>query len=83
MATAKEIQHEITRILDQGAEAVNQVILAYIEKRTPERDLNWLCLQMGKEFGAAVNGLPDDCCLSIRPLSGSTLRRHPVHRPAP
>ena len=48
MATAKEIQHEITRILDQGAEAVNQVILAYIEKRTPERDMNWLCLQMGR-----------------------------------
>ncbi|HAC34647.1 MAG TPA: hypothetical protein DCF45_09045 [Gammaproteobacteria bacterium] len=54
MATAQEIQHEITRILDQGAEAVNQVILAYIEKRTPERDLNWLCLQMGKEFGAIM-----------------------------
>lgn len=54
MATANEIQSNITRILDQGAEAVNKVILAYVAKRTPERDMNWLCLQMGKEFGAIM-----------------------------
>ena len=54
MATASEIQGNITQILDQGAEAVNKVILAYIANRTPERDMNWLCLQMGKEFGAIM-----------------------------
>ncbi len=54
MTTATEIKGEITRILDQGAEAVNKVIQAYIAKRTPERDMNWLCLQMGKEFGAIM-----------------------------
>jgi len=54
MTTANEIQNNITRILDQGAEAVNKVIQAYIANRTPERDMNWLCLQMGKEFGAIM-----------------------------
>ncbi|MEL0082295.1 MAG: hypothetical protein VW985_04540 [Gammaproteobacteria bacterium] len=54
MASANEIKANITRILDQGAEAVNQVIQAYIAHRTPERDMNWLCLQMGKEFGAIM-----------------------------
>lgn len=55
MGTAnQEIHQQITKILDQGAVAVNQVIGAYLENRTEERDMNWLCLQMAKEFGAVI-----------------------------
>ena len=50
----QQIHRQITSILDQGAEAVKQVVDAYIANRTPERDMNWLCLQMAKEFGAII-----------------------------
>lgn len=50
----QEIHQQITRILDQGAEAVKQVVDAYVANRTAERDMNWLCLQMAKEFGAVM-----------------------------
>ncbi|MBQ0797755.1 MAG: hypothetical protein KBT63_00625 [Porticoccaceae bacterium] len=48
------IHQQITDILDQGAEAVKQVVDAYVANRTAERDMNWLCLQMAKEFGAVM-----------------------------
>ena len=51
---SQEIHQQITRILDQGAEAVKQVVDAYVANRTVERDMNWLCLQMAKEFGAVM-----------------------------
>ena len=51
---SQEIHQQITRILDQGAEAVKQVVDAYVANRTAERDMNWLCLQMAKEFGAVM-----------------------------
>jgi len=51
---AQQIHQQITNILDQGAEAVKQVVDAYVANRTPERDMNWLCLQMAKEFGAVM-----------------------------
>lgn len=49
-----EIQAEVLRILEQGCAAVKQVIDGYLANRTPERDMNWLCLQMAKEFGAIM-----------------------------
>lgn len=49
-----EIEREILRILEQGAAAMRRVIDAYLAARTPERDRNWICLQMGKEFGAVA-----------------------------
>lgn len=52
--TNQEIHQQITNILDQGAAAVKHVIDAYLENRTSERDMNWLCLQMAKEFGAVI-----------------------------
>lgn len=51
---SQQIHRQITSILDQGAEAVKQVVDAYVANRTPERDMNWLCLQMAKEFGAVI-----------------------------
>ena len=53
-SNSQEIHQQITRILDQGAEAVKQVVDAYVANRTAERDMNWLCLQMAKEFGAVM-----------------------------
>lgn len=52
--TADQIVDEVLRILEQGAAGVNQVVQAYLDNRTPERDMNWLCIQMGKEFGAML-----------------------------
>ena len=51
---AQQIHRQIAGILDQGAEAVKQVVDAYLANRTPERDMNWLCIQMAKEFGAVI-----------------------------
>jgi hypothetical protein len=51
---SEQVHKQITAILDQGAEAVKQVVDAYVENRTYERDMNWLCLQMAKEFGAVI-----------------------------
>lgn len=49
---AQQIEREILRILEQGAAVMQKVVDAYVARRTPERDLNWICLQMAKEFGA-------------------------------
>jgi hypothetical protein len=49
---AAEIEREILRILEQGAAAMRKIVDAYVAQRTPERDRNWICLQMAKEFGA-------------------------------
>lgn len=51
---SQAIHDEIIAILEQGTSAVKAVIDAYLEQRTPERDMNWLCIQMGKEFGAIM-----------------------------
>jgi hypothetical protein len=51
---APQIHREVTSILDQGTEAVKQVVDAYLAQRTTERDMNWLCIQMAKEFGAVI-----------------------------
>jgi hypothetical protein len=48
----EEIEREFVRILDQGTTAIKRVVDAYVAQRTPERDLHWLAVQMGKEFGA-------------------------------
>lgn len=48
----EQIEREILRILEQGAAVMQKVVDAYVTRRTPERDLNWICLQMAKEFGA-------------------------------
>lgn len=53
-SSADAIVNEVLNILEQGAAGVNRVVQAYLEKRTPERDMNWLCIQMGKEFGAML-----------------------------
>jgi hypothetical protein len=50
--TPEEVRHEFVRILDQGTTGLKMVVDAYQANRTPERDLNWICLQAGKEFGA-------------------------------
>jgi hypothetical protein len=52
--TKQQIEQEIIRILEQGTAAVKKVVDAYVARRTPERDMNWLCIQMGKEFGAIL-----------------------------
>jgi len=52
--TKQQIEQEIIRILEQGTAAVKKVVDAYAARRTPERDMNWLCIQMGKEFGAIL-----------------------------
>ena len=52
--SAERIIDQVVRILEQGAAGVSLVVDAYLEKRTPERDMNWLCIQMGKEFGAML-----------------------------
>jgi hypothetical protein len=52
--SAQQIEQEIIRILEQGTAAVKKVVDAYAARRTPERDMNWLCVQMGKEFGAIL-----------------------------
>ena len=52
--SAQQIEHEIIRILEQGTAAVKKVVDAYAANRTPQRDMNWLCIQMGKEFGAIL-----------------------------
>lgn len=51
---AQQIHREIASILDQGTEAVKQVVDAYLDGRTTARDMNWLCIQMAKEFGAVI-----------------------------
>lgn len=52
--TKQQIEQEIIRILEQGTAAVKKVVDAYVARRTPERDMHWLCVQMGKEFGAIL-----------------------------
>jgi len=52
--TKEQIEKTILRILEQGAAAVKQVVDGYVAQRTPERDMNWLCVQLGKEFGAIM-----------------------------
>lgn len=52
--TKQQIEQEIIRILEQGTAAVKKVVDAYAARRTPERDMHWLCVQMGKEFGAIL-----------------------------
>lgn len=47
-----DIAGEVLRVLDQGATAVAAVVEAYAAQRSPERDVNWLAVQAGKEFGA-------------------------------
>jgi hypothetical protein len=50
--TGQEVLDEFVRILDQGTTALKRMVEAYEAKRTPERDVHWLALQAGKEFGA-------------------------------
>lgn len=50
--TSKRIETEILGIMAQGAAAIKQVVDAYREQRTPERDVHWLSLQMAKEYAA-------------------------------
>ena len=50
--TAQQIEKEILHIMAQGAAAIKQVVDAYREQRTPERDIHWLSLQMAKEYAA-------------------------------
>lgn len=52
MLTGDDVLSQFVRILDQGTTALKRVVEAYEAKRTPERDVHWLALQAGKEFGA-------------------------------
>ena len=52
MRTGEDVLNEFVRILDQGTTALKRVVEAYEANRTPERDIHWLSLQAGKEFGA-------------------------------
>jgi len=50
--TKDQLRLELIRILDQNTAAVQRVVDSYLAKRTPERDVYWLAIQTGKEFGA-------------------------------
>jgi hypothetical protein len=52
MLTGDDVLNQFVRILDQGTTALKRVVEAYEANRTPERDVHWLALQAGKEFGA-------------------------------
>jgi hypothetical protein len=51
---AAQARDEILRALNQNGAAMARVCRAYYERRTPERDLNWLMLQAGKELNAML-----------------------------
>jgi hypothetical protein len=51
---ATHARDEILRALNQNGAAMARVCRAYYERRTPERDLNWLTLQAGKELNALL-----------------------------
>lgn len=50
--SAHEIAAQTLRIMSQGATAMQRLVDAYYEKRTPESDINWLAIQAAREFGA-------------------------------
>ena len=50
--SAEQIAAETIRIMSQGATAMQRLVDAYYQKRTPERDINWLAIQAAREFGA-------------------------------
>lgn len=50
--SAERIVSETLRVMSQGAAAQQRVVDAYLAKRTPERDVNWVCIQAAREFGA-------------------------------
>ncbi|MDQ1502008.1 MAG: hypothetical protein QOI86_5348 [Actinomycetota bacterium] len=52
LRTREDVLNEFVRILDQGTTALKRVVEAYEANRNPERDVHWLSLQAGKEFGA-------------------------------
>lgn len=53
-AEQQQAKEELLLILDRGAAAMQQVVLAYAAARTWQRDVSWLALQAGKEYGAIV-----------------------------
>lgn len=49
-----DLRDKFLEVMDLGVAAMSKVVVAYRERRTRERDINWLALQAGKEYGAAV-----------------------------
>ena len=50
----ESLQHELEGLIARYAGAAKRVATAYAERRTRERDINFLALQATKEFGAMV-----------------------------
>ncbi len=50
--SAEQIARQTLHIMSQGASAQQRVVDAYMAKRTPERDINWVVIQAAREFGA-------------------------------
>ncbi len=50
--SAANVQEELSNLMDLYTGAMSRVVTAYAERRTRERDINWVALQATKEFGA-------------------------------
>ena len=48
------VKEELLTLLDLGAAALEAVVQGYAARRSRERDLTWLALQAGKEYGAVT-----------------------------
>lgn len=46
------VREELSTLMDRYTGAMNPVIQAYVQRRTRERDINWVALQATKEYGA-------------------------------
>jgi len=50
--TQQKITEQTIRIMAQGATAMRTLVDAYVEKRTQQADVNWVAIQMAREYGA-------------------------------
>lgn len=50
--TEERIVEQTIRIMAQGATAMRRLVDAYVEKRTQAADVNWVAIQMAREYGA-------------------------------
>ncbi len=63
--TADRIVEQTIRIMSQGVTAMQRLTDAYFAKRTQEADVNWVTIQMAREYGA-MNFYGDLARLAIR-----------------
>lgn len=53
-ADGKRCKEDLLLTVDRAVAAMKKVVDAYGAKRSPQRDIHWLALQTGKEYGAVV-----------------------------